>query len=126
MNNGTNFIETPLEANNKFTLDFSNTELIYQINFSTKNDYYITTINCNLVISNGYGDLIDDIKELSTKSRLLLEKGPAYQFDLSFLRLAFYYHVRNEKQMNCIFCYIKRTLIFIAGNINFTTSNIIK
>ena len=77
MNNGTNFIETPLEANNKFTLDFSNTELIYQINFSTKNDYYITTINCNLVISNGYGYLIDDIKELSTKSRLLLEKGPA-------------------------------------------------
>ena len=97
MNNGTNFNETPLEANNKFTIDFSNTELIYQINFTTKNDYHITTMNCNLVISNGYGDLIDDIKELSTKSRLLLEKGPAYQFDLSFLRLVFYYQVRNEK-----------------------------
>ena len=40
-------------------------------------------MNCNLVIANNYGDLIDDIKELSTKSMLLLEKGPAYQFDLS-------------------------------------------
>ena len=74
------FIETPLEANNKFTLDFASTELIYQINLSTKNDYYITTINCNLVIANNYGDLLEDIKELSTKSRLLLQKGPAYHF----------------------------------------------
>ena len=49
------------------TLDFLNTELICQINFSTENDYYITTMNCNLVIANDYGDLIDDIKELSIK-----------------------------------------------------------
>ena len=48
-------------------------------------------MNCNLVIANDYGDLLDDIKELSTKIRLLLEKGPAYQFDLSLLRLAFYF-----------------------------------
>ena len=68
------FKETPLEANNKFTLDFSGTELVYQINFSNENDYYITTMNYNLVIMNDYGDLLDDIKELSTKSQLLLEK----------------------------------------------------
>ena len=72
------FKEMPLEANNK---DFSNTELVYQINFSNENDYYITTMNCNLVIANNYGKLLDNIKELSTKSRLLLEKGSAYQFD---------------------------------------------
>ena len=48
-------------------------------------------MNCNLVIMNNYGDLLDDIKELSTKSRLLLEKGPPYQFDLSLPRLAFYF-----------------------------------
>ena len=35
-------------------------------------------MNCNLVIANDYGDLIDDIKELSTKSRLLLEKESVY------------------------------------------------
>ena len=62
------FIGTPLEANNKFTLDFASTELIYQIKFSTENDYYITTINCNLVIANDCGDLLEDIKELFTKS----------------------------------------------------------
>ena len=28
------FKKTPLDANNKFMLDFSNTELVYQINFS--------------------------------------------------------------------------------------------
>ena len=67
------FKETLLQANNKFTLDFSSMELIYQINFSTEYDYYITTMNCNLIIANDYGDLLDDIKELSTKSRLLLE-----------------------------------------------------
>ena len=67
------FKETLLQANNKFTLDFSSMELIYQINFSTEYDYYITTMNCNLIIANDYGDLLNDIKELSTKSRLLLE-----------------------------------------------------
>ena len=62
------FKETLLQANNKFTLDFSSMELIYQINFSTEYDYYITTMNCNLIIANDYGDLLNDIKELSTKS----------------------------------------------------------
>ena len=64
----------PLEANNKFKPDFANTELVYQINFSKENDYYITRMNRNLFIANDYGDLLEDIKELSTKSRLLLEK----------------------------------------------------
>ena len=40
--------------------------------------FFITTLNCNLVIANDYGDLLDDIKELSTKSSLLLGKGTAY------------------------------------------------
>ena len=48
-------------------------------------------MNCNLVITNNYGDLLDDIKELYTKSRLLLEKEPPYQFDLSLPRLTFYF-----------------------------------
>ena len=48
-------------------------------------------MNLILFIANDYGDLLEDIKELSTKIRLLLEKGPACQFDLSLLRLAFYF-----------------------------------
>ena len=39
LNNGTIFFyfkETAINADNKFTLDFSSTELVYQINFSKK------------------------------------------------------------------------------------------
>ena len=64
------FKVTSLDTNNKFTLDFSNTELVYQINFSPKNDYYITTMNCNLIIATDYGDVTQGIKDLSEKSRL--------------------------------------------------------
>ena len=84
------FKETPIDENNKFVLDFSTTESVYQVNFLTKNDYYVTTVNCNLVIANDYGNLLKDVRELSTKSRLLLEKGPAYQFDLEYITLAFF------------------------------------
>ena len=82
------FKETPLRVDNRFTLDFPNTELMYQINVSTENDNYITTVNCNLVIANDYGGLLDNMKKLLTKSRLLLEKGAAYQFDLYLVELA--------------------------------------
>ena len=68
------FKETPIDVNNRFTLDFSNTKLIYQINFSTENDYYITTMNCNLVIANDFSDRLKDIKDSSEKSRLLTKK----------------------------------------------------
>ena len=80
------FKETPLGVDNRFTLDFSNTELIYQINFSTEKEYYTTTMNGNLVIANN-SRLLNDIKKLSAKSRLLLEKGAAYQSDLSLVEI---------------------------------------
>ena len=82
------FNETPIGVDNTFTLDFSNNELIYHVIFLTENDYYITTMICNLVIANDYGRQLDDIKKLSTKSRLLLEKGAAHQFDLYLVELA--------------------------------------
>ena len=61
------FKETPLDTNNKFTLNFSYTELVYQIHFSPKNDYYIATMNCNLIIANDYGDATQDIRDPSEK-----------------------------------------------------------
>ena len=94
------FKETPVGVDNKFTLDFSNNELIYQINFTTKNDYYITTMNCDLVIANDYGGLLDNIKKLQIKSQLLLEKGAAYQFDLSLAGLAVSFPGMNKKKIN--------------------------
>ena len=36
--------------------------------FQTKMIINITTMNCNLIISNDYGGLLDGIKKLSTKS----------------------------------------------------------
>ena len=68
------FKETPIDVNNWFTLDFSKTELIYQIIFSTENDYYITTMNCKSVIANNFGDRLKDIKDLSEKCRFIAKK----------------------------------------------------
>ena len=51
-----------------------------------KKDYYIASLNCNLILKE---DIKKDkeklIEELSQKSRLLLEKGAAYQNDIGFL-----------------------------------------
>ena len=101
------FKETQFGGNNTFTLDISNTELINQINFSIENNYYITTMNCNLVIANDYGGLLDDIKKLSTKSRLLLEKGAAHQFDLLLVELALSFpgmekETENKSKLNLL------------------------
>ena len=106
------FKKTPIDVNKRFTLDFSNTELIYQVNFSTENDYYTTTMNCNLVIANDFDGRFKDIKDLSEKSRLLLKNGPAYQLDLFYFALGFYcqgmkrnwtdlYFFSFQKNINC-------------------------
>ena len=73
----------------------------------------------NLVTANDYGRLLDDIRKLSTKSRLLLEKGAAYQFDLSLIKLALSSagmetETKKKQQINWIFSHMKRTLIFLA------------
>ena len=69
------FKELLLGENNKFTLDFSDEEFVQKVDFLSKNEYYIIH----------YKD--KKIKKLSEKSRLLLEKGPAYQIDLNYLLL---------------------------------------
>ena len=37
------FRETPLDENNKFTLDFSDEEFVQETEFLSKNKYYITS-----------------------------------------------------------------------------------
>ena len=77
------FKEIVLDKNNKFTVDFSQTDQIYKVHFSPKTDYFITSMNCNLDIQEDIkNSVFDEIKELSEKSRLLLQKGPAYQNDI--------------------------------------------
>ena len=59
-------------------LDFSQTEVGYQIRFSTEKDYYITSMNFNLIIHDDYEHVNDEIKQLSEKNNLLLEKSPDF------------------------------------------------
>ena len=43
------FKELTLNNNNKFTSDFSDEEFVQEINFSTNLDYYISSLDCNLI-----------------------------------------------------------------------------
>ena len=82
--------EAFLNDGNKFTLDFSDEEIVHEALFSPKNDYYVTSMNCDLKLIrdlNAHRDILDNIKELSDKSPLLLEKGPTYQNDIKDMKL---------------------------------------
>ena len=80
------FKELALDDNNKFVLDFSDEEFIQKINFNKNFNYYIVSLDCNLILKEHIKkDKKKEIKELSQKSRLLLGKGAAYQNDIGFL-----------------------------------------
>ena len=80
------FKELALDDNNKFVLDFSDEEFIQKINFNKNFNYYIVSLDCNLILKEHIKkDKKKEIKELSQKSRLLLGKGAAYQSDIGFL-----------------------------------------
>ena len=71
---------------NKFTIDFIDDEIVNLVNFSSKNQYYISTLNCNITKANekkithsGTKALVD---ELSTLSRELLDKGPTFKNEI--------------------------------------------
>ena len=87
----TYFKEIPFGENNKFTLDFSNKEFVQQLSFLKNQDHY-SSLDCHLILKESkqfnYKDKKKkEIKELSKKSRLLLEKGPAYQNDIDWMNL---------------------------------------
>ena len=44
------FKEIILNDNNKFTLDFSDEEFVQEIDFLTNRDYYVASLNCNLIL----------------------------------------------------------------------------
>ena len=73
------FKEIALDENSKFTLEFSQTDQICWVHFLPKKDYFVTSMNCNLDLQEDLKNtnVLDEIKELPEKSRLLLEKGPA-------------------------------------------------
>ena len=60
------FKEAFLNNENKFTLDFSDEEIVHEVLFSPKNDYYVTSMKCDLKLLrdlNAHRDIFDAIKE---------------------------------------------------------------
>ena len=62
-----------------------------EVDFVNNLDYYITSLNCNLLLENTVHKKNDNkdrkklMEELSQKIRLFLEKGAAYQNELGWL-----------------------------------------
>ena len=78
--------ELSLDDNNKFILDFSTDDSTQKINFDKKTDYYISSLNCNLILKDEVKkDKKKAVYELSVSSRELNEKGPDYQADFGYL-----------------------------------------
>ena len=44
------FHEIPLQDDNKFMLDFSNEEIVQKVKWNKKIDYYIASLDSNLVL----------------------------------------------------------------------------
>ena len=89
------FREIPFDDNNKFVLDFSDDEFVQKVDFEKNVNYYIASLDCNLILKEKIKkDKKQEIEELSKKSRLLLEKGAAYQNDIGWLasKIAPYYN----------------------------------
>ena len=84
------FKEALLDDDNRFTLDFANDIYVNQILFSSKYDYYIITLNCDLKLLkdfSGHKGILNNLTKLSDLSQKLLKKGAAYQNDIKKLRL---------------------------------------
>ena len=70
------FGEVKLYENNKFTSEFSRTYQIYTVHFSSKKDYYITSMNCDLNLEQDFKNdgVLDEISELSEKKQAIASK----------------------------------------------------
>ena len=112
------FKEVILNDDNKFTLDFSDKEVVQEVNFVNNLDYYITSLNCNLKVKEYIHDKDEKIKELSKKRRILLEKGPAYQNDIDYLTLKSEWYAKASNH-SYRFMLWPKLLINIVTNINF-------
>ena len=92
------FKEVILNNDNKFTLDFPDKESVQEVNFVNNLDYYITSLNCKLKVKELNHDKDEKLKNY-LKSRLLLEKGPAYQNDIDYLTLKSEWYVKASNHV---------------------------
>ena len=71
--------EVPLNDNNKLVLHFSDEEFVQRVYFSKKADYYISSLDCNLILKEYIKkDRKKRIEELFPKGRFLLQNSVAY------------------------------------------------
>ena len=75
--------ESILNDDNKFVLDFSDEEFVHEVNFLNNLNYYITSLNCNLILKNIVNDhkdnkdrkkLIEELPQNTTQKRRSLSK----------------------------------------------------
>ena len=81
--------EAKLDYNNKFTIDFVDNEYVNYIKFFQKNQYYISSLNCNIKKANkkntSFKGSQSDVDKLSKTSRELLDKGAASKNDITYM-----------------------------------------
>ena len=65
------FKEIPFNDNNKFVLDFSDQEFIQKVYFDKNIDYYIASLDCNLIMKK-------EIKKYIKKMKNFLKKVGFY------------------------------------------------
>ena len=81
--------ETKLDYNNKFTINFIDGD-INKVQFLRKNQYYISSLNCNTLKSNNKEVAIDKTKkklvdDLSFISKEILNKGPDRKNEINYV-----------------------------------------
>ena len=81
--------EATLDHNNKFTINFIDNEIVNFIKFYSKNQYYISSLNCNITKANKKNILVSGnkslISSLSSQSRELIDKGPLLKNDIDYI-----------------------------------------
>ena len=62
------FRQIPFDNNNKFALDFSDDEFVQKVDFEKNVNYYIASLDCNLILKEETKkDKKQEIEELSKK-----------------------------------------------------------
>ena len=82
--------ETKLDYNNKLTINFIDGNIINKVQFLRKNQYYISSLNCNILKSNNKEVAIDKTKkklvdDLSLISKEILNKGPDRKNEINYV-----------------------------------------
>ena len=69
------FREIPFDDNNKFVLDFSDDEFVQKVDFEKNVNYYIASLDCNLILKEEIKkDKKQEIEELSKKMQVVIRK----------------------------------------------------